>query len=76
MRFGRSLRLATTRRDWPVRSSEFTSKGRIFRPRTVSEALIQGRFGADATLEIYLQDDRLFYSPTGAGAESGVELTV
>jgi len=42
----------------------------------LSEALIQGRFGLDTTLEIYLQDDRLFYSLTGAGAENGVELTV
>jgi ATP-dependent Clp protease ATP-binding subunit ClpC len=42
----------------------------------LSEALIQGRFGPDTTLEIYLQQDRLFYSPTGAGTESGVELTV
>jgi ATP-dependent Clp protease ATP-binding subunit ClpC len=42
----------------------------------LSEALIQGRFGSGSSLEIYLQDDNLFYLPAGAAVEAGIPLTV
>ncbi len=40
----------------------------------LSEALIQNRFKAGASLEIYLQDDNLYYLPVGSEAGSGVRL--
>jgi len=42
----------------------------------LSEALIQNRFKAGIALEIYLQDDNLFYVPAGSETESGVRLTI
>jgi ATP-dependent Clp protease ATP-binding subunit ClpC len=42
----------------------------------LSEALIQNRFKTGIELEIYLQDDGLYYIPAGSEAVSGVRLTV
>jgi ATP-dependent Clp protease ATP-binding subunit ClpC len=42
----------------------------------LSEALIQNRFKTGIELEIYLQDDVLYYVPAGSEAVSGVRLTV
>ena len=42
----------------------------------LSEALIQKRFDSDTALEIYLQDDSLYYVPVGSTVETGVKLGV
>jgi ATP-dependent Clp protease ATP-binding subunit ClpC len=41
----------------------------------LSEALIQKRFKENVALEIYLEDDSLFYIPVGETAECGVKLS-
>jgi ATP-dependent Clp protease ATP-binding subunit ClpC len=41
----------------------------------LSEALIQNRFGPDATLDIYVRGDSLYYAPEGAAEDSGVKLS-
>ncbi len=42
----------------------------------LSEALIQNRFKPNASLEIYLHNDSLYYVPAGEPTENGVQLTV
>ncbi|HYK89738.1 MAG TPA: ATP-dependent Clp protease ATP-binding subunit, partial [Acidobacteriota bacterium] len=42
----------------------------------LSEALIQNRFKPDASLEIYLLNDSLYYVPAGEPTDKGVKLTV